>query len=90
MRLHQLEFAGIGPFRDAQAIDFDRLTSSGVFLIDGPTGAGKTTIIDAIVFALYGDISGKEADGSRMRSAYCLPTEPSIVTCEFSVGDRRV
>lgn len=90
MRLHQLEFSGIGPFRDRQVIDFDQLASSGVFLIDGPTGAGKTTIIDAIVFALYGDVSGKEADGSRMRSAYCLPNEPSIVTCEFSVGVRRV
>ncbi|MFA7324262.1 MAG: AAA family ATPase, partial [Candidatus Nanopelagicales bacterium] len=89
MRIHRLEFTGIGPFRDRQEIDFDRLTASGVFLIDGPTGAGKTTIIDAIVFALYGDVSGREADDSRLRSAYALPTEPSEVICEFSVGDRR-
>ena len=58
MRVHSLEFEGIGPFRDRQVIDFDSLGQSGIFLIDGPTGAGKTTIIDAIVFALFGDVSG--------------------------------
>lgn len=90
MRLHALEFTGIGPFRERQVIDFDRLAGSGLFLIDGPTGAGKTTIIDAIVFALYGDVSGREADDSRLRSDYSLPSEPSEVICEFSVGDRRI
>lgn len=90
MRLHALEFTGIGPFRERQVIDFDRLAASGLFLIDGPTGAGKTTIIDAIVFALYGDVSGREADDSRLRSDYSAPAEPSEVVCEFSVGDRRI
>ena len=90
MRVHSLEFEGIGPFRDRQVIDFASLGKSGVFLIDGPTGAGKTTIIDAIVFALYGDVSGKEADSSRLRSAFSLPQEPSEVAIEFSVGDRKV
>ncbi len=90
MRIHTLDFVGIGPFRDRQTINFDVLGQSGIFLIDGPTGAGKTTIIDAIVFALYGDVSGKEADSSRLRSAYSLPGDPSAVTIEFSVGDRKV
>ncbi|CAB4660452.1 unannotated protein [freshwater metagenome] len=90
MRLHSLDFVGIGPFRDRQSINFDLLGQAGIFLIDGPTGAGKTTIIDAIVFALYGDVSGKEADSSRLRSAYCGPTDSSEVTIEFSVGDRKV
>ena len=90
MRVHSLEFEGIGPFRDRQVIDFDSLGQSGIFLIDGPTGAGKTTIIDAIVFALFGDVSGKEADSSRLRSDYSQPQEPSAVAIEFSVGDRKV
>jgi len=90
MRLHRLVFAGLGPFREQQEIDFDALTSSGLFLIDGPTGAGKTTVIDAIVFALYGDVSGKDADDSRLRSDFASPSEPSFVECELSVGDRRV
>lgn len=90
MRVHTLEFEGIGPFRDRQIIDFDSLGQSGIFLIDGPTGAGKTTIIDAIVFALYGDVSGREADSSRLRSAFSLPQEPSEVAIEFSVGGRKV
>ena len=90
MRLHSLRFAGIGPFREVQEINFDQLASSGLFLIDGPTGAGKTTVIDAIVFALYGDVSGRDAADSRLRSDFCAPGEPSFVECEFSVGDRRV
>jgi len=90
MRLHSLEFVGIGPFRDRQSINFDLLGKAGIFLIDGPTGAGKTTIIDAIVFALYGDVSGKEADSSRLRSAYCGPADSSEVTIEFSVAERKV
>lgn len=90
MRLHSLRFAGIGPFRESQEINFDQLAASGLFLIDGPTGAGKTTVIDAIVFALYGDVSGRDAADSRLRSDFCAPGEPSFVECEFSVGDRRV
>ena len=90
MRVRSLEFIGVGPFRDRQFIDFQQLGLAGIFLIDGPTGAGKTTIIDAIVFALYGDVSGKEADSSRMRSAFSTPSEPTEVTLEFSVGERRI
>ncbi|MDO9485956.1 MAG: SMC family ATPase [Actinomycetota bacterium] len=90
MRLHRLQFAGIGPFRHSQEIDFDQLSASGLFLIDGPTGAGKSTVIDAIVFALYGDVSGRDADDSRLRSDFSAPDEPSFVECEFTVGDRRV
>jgi exonuclease SbcC len=55
MRIHSLRFAALGPFAGEEVIDFDALGPSALFLIDGPTGAGKSTIIDAIVFALYGD-----------------------------------
>ena len=54
MRLHRLTVTGIGPYPGTETIDFDRFADSGRFLLTGPTGAGKTTIIDAIVFALYG------------------------------------
>lgn len=90
MRLHQLTLTGVGPFLRRQEIDFDDLSGSGLFLIDGPTGAGKTTIIDAIVYALYGDVSGgSDSDGTRIRSFYCTDADPSGVTLEFSVDGRR-
>jgi exonuclease SbcC len=54
MRVHSLRVRGIGPFADEQAIDFDELSQQGLFLLDGPTGVGKSTIVDAIVFALFG------------------------------------
>ncbi len=90
MRLHHLVLTGVGPFLRRQEIDFDDLAGSGLFLIDGPTGAGKTTIIDAIVYALYGDVSGgSDSDGNRIRSSYCTESDPSGVLLEFSVDGRR-
>ena len=89
MRLHSLTLAGVGPFRGRERVDFDAVSASGLFLIEGPTGAGKTTIIDAIVFALYGSLSGAESDSSRMRSQFCDADEPTEVTLEFSIGGIR-
>ncbi|MDH4354321.1 MAG: AAA family ATPase, partial [Actinomycetota bacterium] len=54
MQLHRLALRAIGPFAGEHEVDFDRLGASGLFLLEGPTGAGKSTIIDAVVFALYG------------------------------------
>ena len=85
MRFHRLTLTGVGPFRDAQVIDFDAAGASGLYLIEGPTGAGKTTIIDSIVFALYGSLSGAESDATRMRSHLCALDEPTEVTLEFSI-----
>lgn len=89
MRLHSLSLTGVGPFRSRQVIDFDAVSASGLFLIEGPTGAGKTTIIDGIVFALYGSLSGAESDASRMRSHLCDPDERTEVTLDFSIGGVR-
>lgn len=90
MRLHRLTLQGVGPFLSEQTIDFDALAASGLFLIDGPTGSGKTTLIDAIVFALYGELSGgSDVAASRVRSNVCGPDDPSVIELEFSVAGRR-
>jgi exonuclease SbcC len=89
MRFHRLTITGVGPFRGRQEVDFDAVSASGLFLIEGPTGAGKTTIIDAIVFALYGSLSGADSDPGRLRSHLCATGEPTEVTLEFSVGGVR-
>ena len=89
MRLHRLELEGIGPFRQRQVIDFDRVSAQGLFLIDGPTGAGKTTIIDAIVYALFGRVSAADSDETRMRSNFLDDDQASSILCEFSVDGRR-
>ena len=66
MRIHSLTMTGIGPYAGREHIDFDAVGASGRFLLTGPTGSGKTTIIDAIVFALYGDVADS-ADSSKER-----------------------
>lgn len=77
MKLHHLELSGLGPFRDTIAIDFDALGQSGLFLLEGATGSGKSTIIDAIVFALYGSVAGASAGRDRMRSHFTPPDRES-------------
>lgn len=83
MRLHSLELRAIGPFATRQHVDFDDLTASGLFLLDGPTGAGKTTVLDAITFALYGP--GERGGDDRLRSDFApAGTEPRVCL-QFSV-----
>jgi exonuclease SbcC len=85
MRLHSLELAAFGPYAQAQRIDFSRLSSSGLFLLEGPTGSGKTTILDAITFALYGGLAGDESAEDRLRSHFAAPDAAPSVSLEFSV-----
>jgi len=86
MRIHRLEILGIGPFRDRQVIDFDALSASGLFLIDGPTGSGKTTIIDSITYALFSTLSGEESAKDRMRSDFSVGSARSEIILDFSVN----
>lgn len=92
MQIRSLAFRGVGPYRDRQEIDFDQLGSSGLYLINGPTGAGKSTIIDCITFALYGDLSDKAADKSRLRSDFAGDSDRTEVDLVFetSAGTFRV
>ena len=69
MRLHRLEIQAFGPFADRQVIDLDAVADSGLFLLHGPTGAGKTSVLDAACFALFGRVPGTRAGLSRLRSA---------------------
>ena len=89
MRIHSLEITGIGPFRDKQVINFDELSASGLFLIDGPTATGKTTIIDSITYALFSTLSGEESAKDRMRSDYSAGPERSQIVLDFSVNGVR-
>ncbi len=67
MRPLSLTMTAFGPFPETEVIDFSALGESPLFQINGPTGAGKTTILDAICFALYGKTTGDERDGAHMR-----------------------
>lgn len=89
MRLHRLEIAGFGPFRAKQVVDFDVFTHDGLFLIAGRTGAGKSSILDAVSFALYNAVPRYPGGDKRLRSDHAEPDEPSLVTLEFSVNDER-
>lgn len=84
MRPLQLTMAGFGPYAGVQVLDFDRLGSSGLYLITGDTGAGKTTIFDAITFALFGEASGNNRDSSMLRSKYAKDDAPTYVELTFS------
>lgn len=87
MKLHLLRIEGMGPFAKPVSIDFSRFDASGIFLLEGPTGSGKSSIIDAVTFALYGDVARlADASKDRLRSSYCAPNDPSRVECVFEVS----
>jgi exonuclease SbcC len=94
VKFTKLTVAGFGPFRHQQTIDFAPCNQSGLFMVAGHTGSGKTTILDAIAFALYGETTGEgqdsgEADGrapSELRCTACGPSELTFVELEFAVG----
>lgn len=89
MRVHRLEVQAFGPFADRQRVDFDQLAEQGLFLLNGPTGAGKTSVLDAICFALYGSVPGARQDGHRLRSDHAAIDLEPLVILEFSVADRQ-
>ncbi|GAB2844060.1 AAA family ATPase [Microbacterium insulae] len=89
MRLHRLELTGFGPFRERQVVDFDAFAADGIFLISGRTGAGKSSVLDGVTFALYGGVPRYDGSDRRLRSDHCAPDDPTRVSVEFSAGDRR-
>ena len=95
MKIHRLEITGFGPFKNKQIIDFDVLTADGIFMLEGPTGAGKSSIIDAIVWVLYGTTAHESANSvkvsvsGRIRSDYVGTDEETRVVMEFSAQGHR-
>lgn len=87
MRILRLTMDAVGPFPGHEVIDFEAFSDAGRFLLSGPTGAGKSTIIDAIVFALYGKVSGgRDSSDSRIRSRYANEQAKTEVELIFSTS----
>ncbi len=86
MRPLRLTMSAFGPYSDAVTLNMDDLGSEGLYLICGDTGAGKTTIFDAITFALYGEASGSSRDSSELRSKSASPDTKTLVELKFKIG----
>lgn len=89
MRPNKLKISAFGPYAGVVELDMDRLGSSGLYLITGDTGAGKTTIFDAIAFALYGEASGSYREPNMLRSKYAQPETPTEVELVFTYDGRQ-
>lgn len=92
MRLHRLDITAFGPFGGAQTVDFDELSSAGLFLLHGPTGAGKTSVLDAVCYALYGSVPGvrQSGQGMTLRSDHAAAATRTEVRLELTVSGRRL
>ena len=90
MRPLKLTISAFGPYAGACVLDLESLGTGGLYLITGDTGAGKTTIFDAICYALYGRASGGARDNSDLfRSKYAAPETPTFVELEFAYHELR-
>ena len=87
MRPLNIKISAFGPYAGTTEIPMEKLGDKGLYLITGDTGAGKTTIFDAICFALFGDASGENRDPSMFRSKYAAPDTPTEVELTFSHRD---
>lgn len=82
-----LTVSAFGPYADSQEVNFSLLKEQ-IFVISGPTGAGKTTIFDAISFALFGEPSGSSRDRDSLRSDFALPETQTFVELEFELRNK--
>lgn len=89
MKPIRLEFNAFGPFAKQEIVDFSALSESGIFLICGPTGAGKTTIFDGICFALYGEASGALRQNEDFKSDFSDPADLCFIRYSFLVRDKK-
>lgn len=89
MRIHQLEVTAFGPFADRQVLDLDRIGEAGLFLIAGPTGSGKTSLLDAVSFALFGQVPGTR-DAKQLKSQHAAPEVCPEVVLDVTLRARRL
>ena len=89
MKPEKLVISAFGSYADVVEIDFKEFKGQGLFLIAGDTGAGKTTIFDAVIFALYGETSGEYKESSMLRSQYAKPETPTFVELIFVYQNKR-
>ncbi|WP_328854623.1 AAA family ATPase [Microbispora hainanensis] len=90
MRLHRLRMVAFGSFPGTEEVDFDALGEAGLFLIHGPTGAGKTTVLDAVCYALYGRVPGQRESARSLRCDHAPPDRGPSVTLELTIRGRRL
>ncbi|MET7327646.1 SMC family ATPase [Nonomuraea sp. NPDC005650] len=89
MRPHRLTLTAFGSFPGTETVDFDALAEAGLFLIQGPTGAGKTTILDALCFGLFGQVPDQQRNDARsLRCDHAPPSAGPSVTLEVSIRGR--
>ncbi|MEV6206454.1 SMC family ATPase [Kitasatospora sp. NPDC051914] len=89
MRLHRLTLTAFGPFAGTEEVDFDRLASGGLFLLRGATGAGKSSVLDAVCYAVYGEVPGARK-GNPLRSDHAEPGRLTEVRLDLTLGGRRL
>jgi exonuclease SbcC len=90
MRLHRLAITAFGPYTDTQVVDFDELSAERLFLLHGETGAGKTSLLDAVAFALFGHVPGARDEAKRIRSDQAASDVRTEVELELTVGGERL
>jgi exonuclease SbcC len=90
LRLHRLELAAFGPYPNREAVDFDALGADGLFLLHGDTGAGKTALLDAVAFALFGAVPGVRGEARRLRCDYAADDTATSVSLELTVQGHRL
>ena len=88
MRPNKLIISAFGPYSGKVTVELDKLGQNGLYLITGDTGAGKTTIFDAITYALFGEASGNNRETSMFRSKYADPETPTEVELYFTYGGK--
>ena len=89
MRLHRLQVSAFGPFAGTVEVDLDAVSAGGLFLIRGATGAGKTSLLDAVAFALYADVPGARSK-KQLHSDHAERGAVPSVTLEFTATGRRL